>query len=270
MENRRCDSKLEYIFTLIELLVVIAIIMVLTALLLPALNKARGKAYAVKCLSNVKQLGNKLMLYTDSHMEQLPALYYSPDASIVDPENMWYGKLDVARTLLLGCGEGKPNSTATALRGYVHYGMTDFSGRGEKKLAPKITGILTPHNMIAFSDSSHSEDYNVWITSSEAGSRTPSSQVPYMISNSSAGSFSRFRHGNKNEFIYFQGTSKLTLPGQSQSRASFAFIDGHAGMHSPYEIYQAAPDSNWTAWNSGEARLYWKHWVNRMSIASTP
>ena len=44
-------------FTLIELLVTIAVIAILAATLLPALNSARAKGQAIRCTSNLKQMG---------------------------------------------------------------------------------------------------------------------------------------------------------------------------------------------------------------------
>jgi prepilin-type N-terminal cleavage/methylation domain-containing protein len=59
-------------FTLIELLVVIAIIAILAALLLPALAKAKQKAQLAQCLSNLKQLGLTMTMYTGDHGEKFP------------------------------------------------------------------------------------------------------------------------------------------------------------------------------------------------------
>lgn len=59
-------------FSLVELLIVIGVIAVLVALLLPALNKARDAARRVKCLSNLRQLSQMVVLYAVEHQRILP------------------------------------------------------------------------------------------------------------------------------------------------------------------------------------------------------
>ena len=64
-------------FTLVELLVVIGIIAILVALLLPSLNAAREQAKSLQCMSNLRQIGVGIFLYTnDNKGHMMPALRY--------------------------------------------------------------------------------------------------------------------------------------------------------------------------------------------------
>jgi prepilin-type N-terminal cleavage/methylation domain-containing protein/prepilin-type processing-associated H-X9-DG protein len=59
-------------FTLVELLVVVGIIAVLVSILLPSLSRARESAKQVQCLSNLRQLGNAFIMYTNENKGSFP------------------------------------------------------------------------------------------------------------------------------------------------------------------------------------------------------
>lgn len=59
-------------FTLIELLVVIAIIAILAAILFPVFAQAREAARKSSCLSNEKQIGTAVQMYTQDYDERYP------------------------------------------------------------------------------------------------------------------------------------------------------------------------------------------------------
>ena len=83
---RRC-----FAFTLIELLVVMAVIGILASLMLPAVARAKASASALKCKSNVRQIGIGLSSYVGDN-EKFPVFNFDPYSTPMN--EFWPAKLE--------------------------------------------------------------------------------------------------------------------------------------------------------------------------------
>jgi prepilin-type N-terminal cleavage/methylation domain-containing protein/prepilin-type processing-associated H-X9-DG protein len=112
-------------FTLLELLVVIAVIALLTAMLLPALARAKQKAVSAQCLANLKQVGVALQMYVDDNSQMFPGPVWAGARASYDN----HSSEELISYIATYLGAPAPSPTTVVARAFVCPGyMRDAPG----------------------------------------------------------------------------------------------------------------------------------------------
>jgi prepilin-type N-terminal cleavage/methylation domain-containing protein/prepilin-type processing-associated H-X9-DG protein len=140
-------------FTLIELLVVIAIIAILAAILFPVFAQAREKARQSACLSNSKQIGLALQMYTQDYDEVVPNQWWDKNKCTEwDCTPAWQLAPYIKNTQVWVCpskGRGAPDPSVTK---FISYGFNWWT------IAKPIAAMAQPADTVFLAEAGANAD----------------------------------------------------------------------------------------------------------------
>ena len=239
-------------FTLIELLVVIAIIAILAAMLMPALQKARGTAQSSKCLSNIRQIGGGIIQYGLDHKDLLlPATIapvgsanakYNNGLTYVGIGNDCWSRLAApyfGYTELTPPPNGHPPNymvpaakqgglikcpatmNNVAYIGYLHYGMTSAS-QSDYALPAKFPRVKKPALRVLILDTywANKDDHSDPGETYAPGSTTITGTH---MANAWGKGISRRRHQGMTNTIFIDGHARAVPMGEINAHCGRSF-----------------------------------------------
>jgi prepilin-type N-terminal cleavage/methylation domain-containing protein len=147
--NTNCEHKA---FTLIELLIVIAIISILASILFPVFARARENARRAGCMSNMKQIGIGVMMYTQDYDEHVPACYAN-NGGDSNHTFAYYIEPYTKNSQIYRCPSD--SSTHASSYGYNYFYLAPH-GLSE---AVSIAAMQKPSETVMLVDSDYGRDY---------------------------------------------------------------------------------------------------------------
>ena len=205
-----------YSFTLIELLVVIAIIAILAAMLLPALQQARERAFMANCTSNLGQFGKAISLYADDNNDYIPGVRSASGYTGVS-ESPWG-----TGATLEGSTSSEPYGTLAPYLGAVndveHIGALSRA-RGKSRYA--CPGVKTNYQWRYYTYA-----YNAWFWSLGATSANMAKRKRSLLTKPSR----KMNLADGENFIYINYTEPKYYSYRHNNAINVLFCDGHSRL----------------------------------------
>jgi prepilin-type N-terminal cleavage/methylation domain-containing protein/prepilin-type processing-associated H-X9-DG protein len=244
-------------FTLIELLVVIAIIAILAAILFPVFAQAREAARKTVCLSDLKQMGLGMLMYTEDYDEQMVLWEQGSGNVFFDSQGfaMAYDRIIqpyMKNNLVSGCPSDLSNKGfqnypgGYAVRSYAIPGQIGGNwcntSTNPQPNPPTLAAIPEPSQTIMLNERDNCASGNIG---------TDPHQIWGWCSVNDAESETAWRHNMQANYLYVDGHAKNTHYDAGTAMGDSA--GGHtvnAGLHKfPGYDWSHTDGSLWGAWN---------------------
>jgi prepilin-type N-terminal cleavage/methylation domain-containing protein/prepilin-type processing-associated H-X9-DG protein len=227
------NTKARTGFTLIELLVVIAIIAILAAILFPVFSRARENARRASCMSNMKQIGTAVVMYTQDYDEKLfgndPTLAPPVDAGnnlpkgFMDdaaPRNWAKSLMPYTKSLqVYVCPSAVPYSSVGSNPAYTEINVADGGntsyGSNEILSDRALAAIPSPAEIVLI------REFRFY-------TRTAQMRPTRTAINST--DFRQYQHANL-EYLHFEGANRVFCDGHAKwsKKTRMTFADYGAG-----------------------------------------
>lgn len=241
-------------FTLIELLVVIAIIAILAAILFPVFAQAREAARRTSCISNTKQLGTGIQMYTQDYDEKLPIL-----GVLAEGRGRWMWQVNpyVKNRDVFKCPHVPRNFyDGSQWTDRTGYGWAEHLwASGNTYSTPQADGVALaevrkPAETIVLGDTGF-DGAPGWAMYRRDPRDTSVS------SDSRPGYYPQFRHNVTRVRNFTDSSNGGTRMMPVEGLCSFAFLDGHSKALTPGAAFQRATTEEGMALTGGNQFILW-------------
>lgn len=239
-------------FTLIELMVVVGILVLLAAILIPVVGRARGQAIRTVCIKQLQNLGQAIILFEGEHNSTLPTCGIDKPTYPNSTDWIGWGGMDTTKTpnvdYISECGLAK----------YLGFATPDSGGQPNTKLRSyyRCPSVTDDQRLVEISPGKLPFPYDYVFNAQLSG--LPLDRIE---KTSEKGLLIESDKQNDSAFTYWNSENIAMRHGGNGANCLFA--DGHVAEMNPANV--GKPDPTGTPPN-----LAFTHWDAYYTTGSPP